>query len=213
MKQKQKHDKIEKIPYLVGITGGIASGKTVITEYLRKKNFPIISADHLGYQVLAVNTSSYTQIVETFGQQILNQDLSINRKILGEIVFSDRNELQKLNKISHPEIQQMVLEIAPKLHQHSESGWVFLEAALLIEAKWYEVCHSIWVIATPPQIGLHRMLQRDQISEKQAKARMASQLTAEERKPYADVYILNDQTLVHLYREVDIALTQLLASV
>ena len=101
---------MEKKPILIGLTGGIASGKSTVIQYLRYQGYPVIDADKLGHKVLEPGNPGYSKVVEKFGAGILNKDKSVNRLILGGLVFSDPSKLQALNEISHPLIAEMVMK-------------------------------------------------------------------------------------------------------
>ena len=101
---------MEKEPILIGLTGGIASGKSTVIQYLRYQGYPVIDADKLGHKVLEPGNQGYINVVEKFGEGILNKDKTVNRLILGGIVFSDPFKLKALNEISHPIIAEMVLK-------------------------------------------------------------------------------------------------------
>ena len=137
---------MEKEPILIGLTGGIASGKSTVVQYLRYQGYPVIDADKLGHKVLEPGNPGYSKVLEKFGEGILNKDKTVNRLILGGIVFSDPAKLNSLNEISHPIIAEMVLKDFKSIVSKGSKGVVFLEAALLIEANWYKMCHHIWVV-------------------------------------------------------------------
>ena len=117
-------------PVLIGLTGGIASGKSTVVQYLRQAGFSVIDADNLGHKVLEPGNPGYNKVVEKFGDEILNPDSTLNRPVLGRIVFGDPEKLKQLNEISHPIIEDMIQKEFKKLASVSIGGVVFLEAAL-----------------------------------------------------------------------------------
>ena len=125
-----------KEPILIGLTGGIASGKSTVIQYIRYQGYPVIDADKLGHKILESGNPGYGKVIEKFGKGILNKDKTVNRLILGGIVFSDPSKLKALNEISHPIIAEMVLKEFKSMVSKDSKGIVFLEAALLIEANW-----------------------------------------------------------------------------
>ncbi len=191
---------------LIGLTGGIASGKSTVIHYLLEKGYSVINADKLGHRVLDQGTSGFKKVVETFGKGILFPNGSVNRKELGRIVFSNPKNLLKLNQISHPLIAEMIEIEYQKLFFISKNKIIFLEAALLIEAGWNEVCGEIWVIAQKPDITMERLQNRDGLSKVDAVARIESQISQEERLTYADVVLKNDglkeELLAQTYEEL-----------
>ena len=179
---------------LVGLTGGIASGKSTIIQYLRHNGYAVIEADKLGHKVLDPGNAGYQKVIETFGKYILLPDGAVNRTALGKIVFGDPKQLQRLNDISHPIIADMIKKEYGNLVKDSSRRIVFLEAALLIEANWHKVCQHIWVVALDPEVAIQRLQNRDALSKTEAQARIEAQLSQEERLVYADVVLKNDGT-------------------
>ena len=195
---------------LVGLTGGIACGKSIVAAYLRKKGYPVIDADRVGHLVLKLGQPAYDQILEIFGEGILTEKKEINRKALGDIIFNDRKAREQLNKITHPPIAQLIEEWLLDLTSFLDSGKaVFLEAALLIESQWRSRCDQIWIVNAPKDQILQRLQLRNGLTAEQAQARIESQLRKEERLPYADVVLENHGLLADLLKQVDRALAQL----
>ena len=200
---------MEKKPILIGLTGGIASGKSTVIQYIRYQGYPVIDADKLGHRVLELGNPGYSKVVEKFGKGILNEDKTVNRLVLGGIVFADLSQLKALNEISHPIIAEMVLkEFESKISEDS-GGIVFLEAALLIEANWYNKCHHIWVVTLDAAEATRRLQKRDGLSESEARSRLESQLTAKERLAYADVVLHNNGSRKDLFSQTQRALEEL----
>ena len=195
---------------LVGLTGGIACGKSIVAAYLRKKGYPVIDADRVGHLVLKLGQPAYDQILEIFGEGILTEKKEINRKTLGNIIFNDRKAREQLNQITHPLIAQLIEEWLLDLTSFLDSGKaVFLEAALLIESQWRSRCDQIWIVNAPKDQILQRLQLRNGLTAEQAQARIESQLRKEERLPYADVVLENHGLLADLLKQVDRALAQL----
>ena len=195
---------------LVGLTGGIACGKSAVAAYLREKGYPVINADRVGHIVLTPGQTAYDQILETFGKGILTKNKEINRKALGNIIFNDTKAREQLNQITHPPIAQLIEERLLDLTRFLDSGKpVFLEAALLIESQWRSRCDQIWVVTAPKDQILQRLQLRNCLTAEQAQSRIDSQLRQEERLPYADVVLENQGLLADLLKQVDLALAQL----
>ena len=193
-------------PILIGLTGGIASGKSTVIQYLRYQGYPVIDADKLGHKVLESGNPGYSKVVEKFGASILNKDKSVNRLILGGIVFSNPSMLQALNEISHPLIAEMVMKEFESIVSDDSNGIVFLEAALLIEANWYNMCQQIWVINLEVSEERRRLQKRDDLSESEARSRLESQLNIKERLAYADVVLDNNGSRKDLLSQTQQAL-------
>ena len=195
---------------LVGLTGGIACGKSKVAAYLREKGYPVINADRVGHVVLNPGQPAYDQLLETFGEGILTENKEINRKALGNIIFNDKKAREQLNQITHPPIAQLIEERLLDLTRFLDSGKpVFLEAALLIESQWRSRCGQIWVVTAPKDQILQRLQLRNSLTAEQAQSRIDSQLRQEERLPYADVVLENQGLLADLMKQVDFALAQL----
>jgi len=194
---------------LIGLTGGIASGKSTVLQHLRQAGYSVIDADKLGHKVLEQGNPGYNKVVKCFGNEILNPDGSVNRTALGRIVFVDAEKLKQLNEISHPIIAEMIQKEFEESVSDSNGGIVFLEAALLIEANWYKVCGYIWVVSLDPTIALRRLQKRDNLSETEAKLRVGAQLDQEERLAYADVVLQNEGTPEELFTQTQQALREL----
>ena len=194
---------------LIGLTGGIASGKSTVLQHLRQAGYSVIDADKLGHKVLEQGNPGYNKVVKCFGNEILNPDGSVNRTALGKIVFVDAEKLKQLNEISHPIIEEMIQNEFEESVSDSNGGIVFLEAALLIEANWYKVCGHIRVVSLFPTVALRRLQERDNLSETEAKLRVGAQLDQEERLAYADVVLQNEGTHEELFTQTQQALQEL----
>ena len=198
-----------KGPLLIGLTGGISSGKSTVLQHLRQAGYSVIDADKLGHKVLEQGNPGYNKVVKCFGNGILNPDGSVNRTALGRIVFVDAEKLKQLNEISHPIIEKMIQNEFEESVSDSNGGIVFLEAALLIEANWYKVCGHIWVVSLDTTVALSRLKERDNLSETEAKLRVGAQLDQEERLAYADVVLQNEGTHEELFTQTQQALREL----
>ena len=194
---------------LIGLTGGIASGKSTVLQHLRQAGYSVIDADKLGHKVLEQGNPGYNKVVKCFGNDILNPDGSVNRTALGRIVFVDAEKLKQLNEISHPIIAEMIQKEFEESVSDSNGGIVFLEAALLIEANWYKVCGHIWVVSLDPTVALSRLKERDNLSETEAKLRVGAQIDQEESLAYADVVLQNEGTPEELFTQTQQALREL----
>lgn len=173
--------KTEKNKVVAALTGSIATGKTVVLDYFRDNlGFKVVSADAIGHEVLK-NPEIIKKIAAAFGENVIKNGL-IDRNALGKIVFSDKAELLKLNGITHPAILAKTLEIIDELSQTSP---VILEAAILIEAGWHKYFDTVMLTWCRPEIQLDRLMTRDNITEEEAKRRIASQMSFEEKKPFA----------------------------
>lgn len=166
---------------VAALTGSIATGKTVVLDYFRDNlGFKVVSADAVGHEVLK-SSEIIEKIERSFGKNVIKEG-GIDRAALGKIVFSDKSELLKLNEITHPAILTKTFEIIDEL---SRDFPVILEAAILIEAGWHKYFDTVMLTWCKPEIQLSRLMTRDNISEEEAKKRIAVQMSFEEKKPFA----------------------------
>jgi len=183
--------------HVIGLTGGIASGKSTVTSFFRERGIPVIDADILGHRTYDPGTETYQKVVETFGPEVVAPDGTIDRKVLGSKVFGKPDELKKLTDIVWPGIRRLASE---QLAEFEAAGndIVVLEAAVLLEAGWEDLVDEIWVVVVDPEIAVQRLGARNGLDPDAARARIASQLTNEERIARGDVIIENNGTLEEL---------------
>ena len=193
---------------IVGITGGIACGKTTVSELLAEKGAIPINADEIGHQLLKADSPVISELVDAFGQEILEESGDVSRKKLGAIVFKDKSARERLNTTLHPLIIQRSRTLARQLVMENPSCVVLLDAPLLIEAGAYNSVDLIVVVTASPETQLQRILERSQVqnrplSETEAQARIDAQMPVKEKVKYADVVIENEGTLDELNKQVD----------
>jgi len=193
--------------FVIGLTGGIGSGKTEVSKILESFGARIINADTLGHRIYRKNTKAWTKIVEEFGETILDTNGNIIRSELAKRVFSSKNELDKLNKICHPEIKNLVITELNKWNL-KKANVIVLEAAILIEANWQNIVDEVWLIDSKTSNIFDRVKKRDKIDDQAIKSRIDSQMNHTERTEYADEVITNNGTidelrnaLAEIYRE------------
>ncbi|XP_023337100.1 bifunctional coenzyme A synthase isoform X2 [Eurytemora carolleeae] len=197
-----------KGPYIIGLTGGSASGKSSVGRRLKDMGAGLVDCDKLGHSAYLPGSTALKKIVEEFGDQVLAEDGTINRRVLGGIVFSDRSKLEVLNQIVWPEIARMALEQAK---QDWEAGHevVVLDAAVLLEAGWNSYCHEIWVCLIPRDEAVSRIVLRDGKTAEEAEKRVDSQWSNQERCKVAHTVFctLWDQEVTQ--RQVELAWNRL----
>ena len=179
---------------VIGLTGGIGSGKSTVSQFLAELGAVIIDADKVGHEAFKPNTEAWREVVATFGSQILTPSDEIDRKKLGEIVFNNAEAMSRLNHIMHPRMYDM---IEAQIEEYRRQGIdvVVLEAAVLIEANWTPLADEVWVAVSPEALVLKRINEQRGLEEAQTLARIRSQISNEERIKYADVVINNDGDL------------------
>lgn len=193
---------------IVGITGGIACGKTTVSDLLAEKGAIPINADEIGHQLLKADSPVIDELTEAFGQDILEASGDVSRKKLGAIVFKDKAARERLNSILHPLIIERSRGQARQLVTEDPTCVVLLDAPLLIEAGAYDTVDLIVVVTASPEVQLRRTLERSvaqgrPLTETEVQARIDSQMPVSEKIKYADVVIENEGTLEELHRQID----------
>ena len=190
---------------IIGLTGGIACGKSTVSSYIRKKGFPVIDADQIARKVVEPGSVGLAQIRETFGTIYIRPDGALNREMLGKKVFAEPEALKKLNSITGPLI---LAELKKELN--TTAPVIFLDAALLLEEEQYRnLVDEVWVVSLKPETQLERLINRNGYGFRQAKNRIASQMSDGDRVKQADAVIDNNGTMEETLRQVDALLAAL----
>jgi dephospho-CoA kinase len=188
---------------IIGLTGGIATGKTTVTNYLATAyNLPILDADIYAREAVALGSPILDAIAGRYGEQILLPDGSLNRQKLGEIIFNRQDERNWIDNLIHPDVRDRFEEAIAL----SSSQTLVLVVPLLFEAAMTDLVTEIWVVRCSQEQQLQRLIQRNHLNREQAQARINSQLSLEEKAAYADVVLDNSSTLEVLLKQVDVAL-------
>jgi len=197
---------------VIGLTGGIGSGKSTVSQFLAELGAVIIDADKVGHEVFKPSTEVWHEVVAVFGKQIIAANGTINRKKLGAIVFGNSEAQAQLNQIMHPRIHDMV---KTQLEEYRRQGVVVvvLEAPLLVEAGWTSLVDEVWVTIASEATVLKRLRERTGLSERESLARIRSQLPTEKRVRHADVVIDTDCALAELKAKIRELWQRLQASV
>jgi len=177
----------------IGLTGGIASGKTTITNYIRKhKNIPILDADNFSRELIKPNTYEYKKILDYFGNKILdtknNSEKAIDRKLLRKIMFKHSKSKEWIEKLLHPLIKEKMIE---ECRQYKNNQTILLVIPLLFEAKFEDICTEIWLVKCPKELQKKRLIARDKISEKEAYEIINLQLSFEEKRKFSNIILDN----------------------
>ena len=193
---------------IVGITGGIACGKTTVSELLTEKGAIPINADEIGHQLLKADSPVIDELIDAFGQDIFDASGDVSRKKLGAIVFKDKDARERLNSILHPLIIERSRGQARQLVVEDPTCVVLLDAPLLIEAGAYDTVDLIVVVTASPETQLRRTLERSiaqgrPLTEAEVQARIDAQMPVSEKVKYADVVIENEGRLEELCMQVD----------
>ena len=186
---------------IIGLTGGIGSGKSTVSRFLAELGAVIIDADKVGHEAFKPGTEAWREVAAAFGRQILTPSGDIDREKLGEIVFGNPDSLARLNRIMHPRLYDMI-KAQLEEYRWQGIGVVVLEVPLLIEAGWNSLVDEVWVTVASRATVLRRLQEKVGLSKTQALARINSQLSSTERVKHADVVIDTDCTLDELKTKV-----------
>ena len=184
---------------VVGLTGNIGCGKSSLSDIFRAEGIKIIDADIIARQIYE-DEKLLRKVYETFGNDIKNEDGSLNRKALGRIVFSDDEKLIQLNKLTHPVIRQKVSDEIEEYKSQNEEI-VILDAALLVESDYLNFIDKLLVVTCKENIQIERIIARDNCSIEEALGRIRSQMSQENKVKYADYVIDNSATLSELRKK------------
>jgi len=182
---------------VIGLTGGIGSGKSTVSRFLAELGAVLIDADKVGHEAFEPHTEVWREVVAAFGRQILTPAGDIDRAKLGELVFGNPESLAHLNRIMHPRIYDMVNARIEECRQQGVDV-VVLEAPLLLEASWVPSVDEVWVVIASEATVLKRLQERAGLAEPESLARIRSQISNEERVKHASVVINNDSSLTDL---------------
>lgn len=187
---------------VVGITGGIGSGKSTAARLLGDLGAYVIDADKVGHDVYRPGSEGWRRVVGEFGQRVVAADGTIDRKRLGAIVFSDRAALARLNALLHPLIGD---EIRRRIESKRAAGWtapIIVEAAILVEASWQSIFDEVWVVTADREEVIRRLAAQRGLDRAAAQSRIDSQLSDEERCRHATVVVPNSGTVDELRAEL-----------
>ncbi|MEK7281405.1 MAG: dephospho-CoA kinase [Chloroflexota bacterium] len=186
---------------VIGLTGGIGSGKSTVSRILEELGARIIDMDKLGHELYRAGTPGWEEVVAEFGSDILQPNREVDRKKLGQIVFSDPEALKRLNRVMHPKIKRRAQEVLDEWRQQGVAVAV-VEAAILIEASWASLTDEVWVTVASEKVAVSRMKERG-FAPEQVLARVRSQMPVEEKAKQAQVVLHNDGNLAALRRQVE----------
>jgi dephospho-CoA kinase len=189
--------------HVIGLTGGIGSGKSTVASLLAERGATVIDADRVAHEVYAPGTDGFDRVVQRFGRTVVGADGSIDRKALGAMVFGDAGALAQLNAIIHPLVRSEVARRLLDALSEDPDAVVVIEAALMTETGWTGGAGTLWVVVTDPEIAVARLVRDREMTEQEARVRIAAQASNDARRVYADVVIENDSTLEELERAVD----------
>lgn len=187
---------------IIGLTGGIASGKTTVSDFLKAKGFLVLDADKIAKDI-SEQEEIKKEIVLNFGKEILDSSLNIDRKKLKKIVFEDKKKLEKLNKIIHPRVYNFFEKIRKEKKIEGLEKIIVFDVPLLFESGIDKLCDKILLICTGRELKIKRIIKRDNIEDSLAQKIIDSQLSDEEKIKKADIVIENNGSIDELYKKIE----------
>jgi dephospho-CoA kinase len=195
----------------IGLTGGIAAGKSTVAAILKEMGFEVLSADQIAREVVEPGRPAYRKILRIFGPEISMADGRLDRDKLGKIVFADPKRRRQLEQIIHPEVQARLQAVRAALRKR-RCAVVFVEVPLLFETGMEKLFDAVWVVAVSPATQLQRLLERERerLTREEAEQRIAAQLPLSEKIARADLVLDNDRNLFQLQEQVDNAIKRVI---
>lgn len=185
---------------VIGITGGIGSGKSTVSRYLKEKGFLVLDADEIAKNLFVKGNIVYETLLQKYGKDILDEEANIIREELGNIVFNNREELDFLNQLTHSKVEEHIVGV---LKESIDEKVVFLDVPLLFEAGVDKYCDFVWMIFVEEGKKIHRTMARDNISEEKVRSIIANQMGEDEKAKKSDEVIDNNKGIEELLKNVD----------
>ena len=179
--------------FKIGLTGGIASGKSTVLTYFKDKGIPYIDADIVAREVVEPGTEGLKAIVDTFGSNVLHADGTLNREVLGAIVFHNEEKRQLLNSCLKTHIRNRIMELTSQYEQGNTPILIY-DIPLLIEGEWYTMMDEVWLVYVNEMTQIERLMSRNGYTREDALARINSQMRLDDKRAYADIIVDNNGT-------------------
>ncbi len=189
------------VALIIGLTGSIGTGKSTIANKFSDLDIPVVDADLIAREVVEPGKEAYKDIVATFGEEILQNNQTLDRKALGKIVFNDESKRKQLNAIIHPAIRKEMLRQRDEWVQRGKEC-VVLDIPLLYESGLTHYVDKVIVVYVDPDVQLHRIIARDESTEEEAKSRINSQMPIKEKAEKADAVINNNGSKEESYKQL-----------
>ncbi|MDI9494034.1 MAG: dephospho-CoA kinase [Bacillota bacterium] len=191
---------------IIGLTGGIGAGKTTVSDYLKKKGYPVLDADEVAREIVEPGSETLEELTRAFGKNILNSDGSLNRRFLAGIVFSDPEKKKLIDGIMHGKIIDTLLKRARSMEKEP---FVFIDVPLLFETGMDRYVDQVWVVDAEEEIRIKRVMERDDSSREDVLRRIRFQAGRDEKIKKAHIILNNSGVKEILYRQIDEALNKL----
>lgn len=188
---------------VIGLTGGIATGKSTVSSMLHELGAVILDADAIGRKLMAPGQPAWEEVRQHFGKEYIMPSGEINRRKLGDLVFSNPSALAELNNIVHPLIKGYIEKEIGRLRNQGFQGVVVVDAALIFEAGWTNMVDQVWVVTADSQLQIERLMKRNQFSREEAMKRISSQMSQQEKVAKADKVINNSLSIEDTRRQVE----------
>ena len=192
---------------IIGLTGGIASGKSTVTSYLREKGYPVIDADRVVHDLQAPGGELYQALVEHFGREVLLDTGDLNRPALAQRIFSSQKEIAWSNQVQGDIIRKALARERDRLAKTEDL--LFMDIPLLIEQGYLDWFDQVWLVYVMEETQLQRLMERNALREVQARDRLAAQMPLDEKKAFVNLVIDNNSKRDRLYQQIDRALEQI----
>lgn len=192
---------------IIGITGGIASGKSVVTDFLRSQGYQVIDADQVVHELQTKGGKLYQALISWLGSAILNEAGELDRPKLSQLIFSSQENLAKSSQLQNDIIRQELTNRRDQLAKTEET--FFMDIPLLFEQDYADWFDEVWLVYVNPETQIKRLKSRNGYSQEEAQQRLASQMKLEDKVPYADFVIKNDGNLEELIEQIDKKLRRL----
>ncbi len=187
---------------LVGLTGGIASGKSTVTHFFKTQGAHIVDADQICHELILVGNKAYLEVTDTFGKQILDADGEINRGKLGHIIFQDAQKRERLNKILHPLVFEQLKKEQERLCAENPQSVLVFDAPLLIESQAHQWMDWVILVYVDERTQKSRLMQGRSFTEREAQLRITAQMPLEEKRAFADEIIDNRKPVNEVQSEI-----------
>lgn len=188
--------------FKIGLTGGIASGKSTVLTYFKDKGIPYIDADIVAREVVEPGTEGLQAIVDAFGLNVLHDDGTLNREALGAIVFHNEEKRLQLNSCLKEYIRNRIMELTAN-YEVQDTPVLIYDIPLLIEGEWYTMMDEVWLVYVNEPIQIERLMSRNGLTKEDVIARIKSQMRLDDKRSYADVIIDNNGTPQTLEAQLD----------